>query len=275
MKPSLSIGVFDSGVGGLTVLKELQTLLPHENFIYLGDTARVPYGNRSPEVICRYSLEGTQFLKRCGIKLLVVACHSASSWALRDIEKQLNIPVIGVIKEAVSQLLKTKRVQRVAILSTRATLNSGVYPKEIQKKNNSIEVVSIACPLFVPLIEEGFEEHPLMDLAIQEYLHPLQQNAVDTVLLACTHYPLIKKRLLAYLGETTTLLDPGYACAQNVKDTLRDLNWLNTASQKGITQFFVSDGPQRTQAIASRFLGRDIPLVQLMEALEGELQLGL
>ena len=190
MAENQAIGIFDSGVGGLTVLKEIARLLPGENLIYLGDTARVPYGTKSPETVCRYALEAADFLVGLGVKMLVVACNTASAVALEALQAKYDIPVIGVIEPGARRAAGLTRVRKVGVVGTEGTIKSDAYARAIRSIDPGIDVVSAACPLFVPLAEEGWAEHEIARIAAEEYVGPIRAG-IDTLVLGCTHYPLL------------------------------------------------------------------------------------
>lgn len=251
------IGVFDSGFGGLTVLRAIKEALPLESFIYFGDTARLPYGSKSGDTIIRYSIENASLLQSLDIKALVVACHTACSFALHELEKFLPIPVIGVTLPAIEKMKQLSG--KLGVIATRATISSGIYQAQFP------QIEAIACPLFVPLAEEGWIDHPITDRVIQEYLQPLKDKKIDTLLLGCTHYPLLKKRIQMFLGPHVEILDPGEACAQALKRVLSQ-NYLQRTSA-GADQFFVSDGPEQFCRLGEAFLGYPIAGVGSIESL--------
>ncbi|MES2273384.1 MAG: glutamate racemase, partial [Chlamydiota bacterium] len=195
------IGLFDSGFGGLTVMREVARLLPRENLIYLGDTAHLPYGNKSPDSIYRYAFENAAFLLEKNIKLLIIPCHTACTHALSALQKQLPIPVIGVIESGVELIFETTSSFRIAVLGTSSTIASGIYPALIRSRFPNAHVYPVACPLFVPLVEEGFFNHKAAELVAESYLNPLKQQQIDTALLACTHYPLLRPIIQKTLGN--------------------------------------------------------------------------
>ncbi len=244
-------------------MRALRQVLPHEDMIYFGDTARLPYGSKSAETIIRYSLENSSFLMGQGIKLLVVACNTVCAVALEQLQKTYQIPVIGVIQSGVEQVVKTSQTGSIAILGTRATIASGVYQQQIQQRMPHADLSAISCPLFVPLVEEGYGEHPLSELVIHEYLHPLRLKEVDTVLLGCTHYPLMQSMIQKSLGSQVALIDPAPACAEYVRLLLQESNLLN--EQTGIPhyQFYVSDDPEKFRLLGKTFLNYPIEHVVL------------
>ncbi|GAB6182422.1 glutamate racemase [Thermodesulfovibrio hydrogeniphilus] len=251
------IGIFDSGVGGLTVLKEISKLLPDEDIIYLGDTARVPYGIRSSETVIRYSIECANFLYKKGIKMLVVACNTSSSVSLDTLEKQLPIPVIGVIEPGVMAALKATKNGKIGVIGTEATIRSKAYEKKIKEKSQSFEVLSKPCPLFVPLVEEGILEGPIADLVIERYLKELKESSIDTLILGCTHYPLLKNSIHKYM-EQINLVDSAEEAARTVREILTEKNLLNTTNKSRSIKFYVTDDPERFRKIAEIFLNYEI-----------------
>ncbi len=256
-----SIGVFDSGFGGLTVMKAIRHALPHENIIYFGDTARVPYGSKSPETIFRYTVENSDFLIEQGIKVLVIACHTACSIALNEIQQMFDIPIIGVLAPGVEEVVKHTKTGQIAILGTRATISSGVYQEEITKQIPHADIMAISCPLFVPLVEEGYVEHPVTETIIQEYLRPLRHKTIDTLLLACTHYPLLKNLIQKELGENVILIDPATSCADNIKELLVQKDLENPQKQSPNYQFYVTDDPEKFRLLGKNFLSYPIEYI--------------
>lgn len=251
------IGIFDSGVGGLTVLKEISLLLPKENLLYLGDTARVPYGIRSCETVIRYSLECAEFLCKKGIKMLVVACNTSSSLSLETLKRKLTIPVVGVIEPGVKAALRTTKNGKIGIIGTEATIQSKAYPEKIKSINPKTEVFSKACPLFVPLVEEGILEGPIVDLVIERYLEELKKVQIDTLILGCTHYPLLTKSIEKYMGSIK-LVDSAKEVAQTVKEVLASGGLINDNKPEGLKTFYVTDAPDRFKRIGEIFLNYEI-----------------
>ncbi len=262
------IGVFDSGIGGLTVLKEIMSALPGEGTIYLGDTARVPYGIRSKETVVRYSFEGMRFLLGKGIKLLVVACNTMSATSLDAIKKKSPVPVIGVIEPGARAALRNTRNKRIGVIGTEATIKSRAYEKAIGRKAH---VFGLACPLFVPLVEEGSIEGDIAELAAQKYLSPLKDKDIDTLLLGCTHYPLLKKTLSKVMGKGVTLIDSAKETAKETKTLLKrrgiqsgSAGGRATIYAGGRATFFVTDSPERFKAVGEKFLGRKLRNIKLV-----------
>ena len=216
MSSNSPIGIFDSGLGGLTVLKEVRAQLPGENLIYLGDTARVPYGPKSPETVTRFALEAALFLLRQGVKLLVVACNTSSAMALETLRATLRVPVIGVIEPGIRAAVAAAKKGRVGIIGTVGTVSSEVYQKGIQEMLPGAEIHAVACPLFVPLVEEGWSDHPVTRAVAEEYLRTLRDARVDTLVLGCTHYPVLKGVIGEVMGPATRLVDSAEEVAAEV-----------------------------------------------------------
>jgi glutamate racemase len=259
---SASIGIFDSGFGGLTVMKAIQALLPHENILYFGDTARLPYGTKSRETIVRYSLENAGFLIQQGIKVLVVACHTACSFALEELQQKFDIPVIGVTTPMIEQIPHISKRGKIAILGTRGTIGSGAYQNAIQKILPDAEISGIACQLLVPLVEEGYIDHPITAMALFEYLHSLKNKDIDTIILACTHFPLLLKQIQQTVGNHVQVIDPAQFCAASLNQVLQEKNLLNPLREP-TTQFFVSDDPEKFRLLGKTFLGHSLSEVAL------------
>jgi glutamate racemase len=249
-----AIGIFDSGVGGLTVLKELMAALPHEHTIYLGDTARVPYGIRSPSTVTRYSFENTRFLLSQEIKMLVVACNTASAVSLSEVRKEFPLPVIGVLEPGARAAAAATRRGRVGVIGTEATIGSRAYERAIRQIAPAIEVYSHACPLFVPLVEEGWFENDVAELAARRYLGPLRDSGIDTLVLGCTHYPLLKSVIGRVMGIDITLIDSATETAKEVADMLGRLNLRRPAQGATERRYFVTDAPERFERIGKLFL---------------------
>ncbi len=254
----MKIGMFDSGVGGLTVLKEFINLFPEQSYVYFGDTARFPYGSKSKETIIRYSIESAIFLMQQGVDLLVVACGTATSQALHQLTKLFSIPVVGVIEPTVQQVIRTTKTKRIGIIATRGTVRSKVYQAEIAKHLEGASVFSQACPLLVSLIEEQVSQPHLIRLVIKEALAPLKKQKVDTLVLGSTHYPLLTSFIQEEMGPDVTLINQGQACAQSLQHPCSSTRAPATPTR----QFFVSDDPPRFRATGEAFLGFAMPTVQ-------------
>ncbi|MBE0597816.1 MAG: glutamate racemase [Desulfuromonadales bacterium] len=259
-----AIGVFDSGVGGLTVLKEIMRQLPGEELVYLGDTARVPYGTKSPATVLRYALEAADFLVGCRVKMLVVACNTASSVAVPALERRCSLPVVGVIEPGASRAAALTRNRRVGVIGTEGTIKSGAYTRAIQALDPRIEVFSTACPLFVPLAEEGWAEHPVALLTARDYLAPLIAQRIDTLVLGCTHYPLLKNTLRAVLGDAVELVDSAEETARLVATRLAGDRRFRQQSPQ-LPRYFVTDVPTRFEKVGGAFLGAPLLGVEQVE----------
>ncbi|MEJ5304558.1 MAG: glutamate racemase [Ignavibacteria bacterium] len=258
ISPQNPIGVFDSGIGGLTVVKELMQILPNESIVYFGDTARVPYGTKSEKTIKEYSIQNTKFLLSQNVKLIVIACNTSSAVALSEIQSMTELPVVGVIKPGAEAAVKNTKNKRVAVIGTTATIQSKAYEKEIKLIDPSIEVYGKACPLFVPIVEEGWSNHKIAQLAAEEYLSELKKKSIDTMVLGCTHYPLLKDTIQKVIGEDVILVDSGVETARVVKQILEKENLINQSTLKPNYSFFVSDLPQKFREVGEMFLGRQI-----------------
>ncbi|MBI5887311.1 MAG: glutamate racemase [Deltaproteobacteria bacterium] len=264
------IGIFDSGLGGLTVLKEIAGLLPYENTVYLGDTARVPYGNKSKDTIVRYSFENARFLLRHHIKLLVIACNTASAFALEEIRSALPIPVIGVIEPGAKAATAATRTGRVGIIGTEGTIKSGAYCSAIKALAPDVKTFTQACPLFVPLAEEGWTDNSIAIDTAAAYLAPLKKFGIDTLVLGCTHYPLLKKTIARVMGPGVKLIDSAEAAAQEVRRTLAENDIANSQKSAPSRRFYVTDSPERFIKVGRTFFGKELSDAELayLEALE-------
>jgi glutamate racemase len=259
-----AIGVFDSGVGGLTVYKEIAALLPREELVYLGDTARVPYGTKSPPTVLRYALEAAAFLSDQRVKMLVVACNTASSVALKELEERFSLPVIGVIEPGARKAAALTRTRRVGVIGTEGTIKSGAYTRAIHAIDPAIDVFPLACPLFVPLVEEGWIDHPVTHLAASAYLSPLLEERIDTLVLGCTHYPLLKGTLRTVLGEEVQLVDSAQETAASVAAVLQQRDQFRRG-QAAPPRIFVTDVPTRFEKVGGTFLGAPLQGVRQVQ----------
>jgi glutamate racemase len=251
---SRPVGVFDSGIGGLTVLRALIEALAGEDFIYLGDTARLPYGTKSNEVILRYSRENSEFLLAKGIKMLVVACNTSSAVALAEISRLTVVPVIGVIEPGAAAAVKASRSGKIGVIGTEATIASGAYSRAIQTLRPRAEVYTRACPMLVPLVEEGWTENEIAERTVAFYLESLKQSGIDTLLLGCTHYPLLRSIFERVLGPGVKIVDSAGATASAVSKRLKELR-LARSSGNGSHSFFVTEAPERFVRVGRRFIG--------------------
>lgn len=265
MLSSKPIGVFDSGIGGLTVLREIQRILPNENFIYLGDTARVPYGTKSSKTVITYSQSNSTFLISKGIKLLVVACNTASAVALSSLRWDFDIPIIGVIEPGARKAASITRSGKVGVIGTPSTIKSNAYNKAIENISPEIRVYSKSCPLFVPLAEEGWTEGEIAELTAKKYLEPLRKTGIDVLILGCTHYPILKSTIQKVLGDEITLVDSAEETALEIKRTLLDNQSLNGNSAQIQKEFYLTDVSDSFVQIAGRFLGKEIEYIQQID----------
>lgn len=250
-----AIGIFDSGVGGLTVLRELAKTLPQEDTIYFGDTARVPYGTKSPDTVIRYSQEIASFLIKRDIKLLIVACNTASAVALPALRRILSVPVVGVIEPGAKRAVETTRSGIIGVIGTSGTIRSSAYSRAIKRLNPDISVLARPCPLFVPLAEEGWTDNDVAQMTAHLYLKELREAAVDTLVLGCTHYPLLKKIIGKAMGSEVTLVDSAEETARTVAAILREKNLLRPPAEQGNHHYYVTDVPAGFIRVGNRFLG--------------------
>ena len=258
-----AIGVFDSGLGGLTVVKELIHHLPNERIVYFGDTARVPYGTKSAETIIRYSREIVRELLKHKVKMVVVACNTASSLALDVLKKEFDLPILGVIEPGAKKATEVTRNKKVGIIATSSTVKSAKYARRIVQLNRHIVVSeSQACPLFVPLVEEGWFDHTVTYQVAEQYLREIKKKKVDTLILGCTHYPLLKQVLHNVMGPKVQLVDSAREVAVQVKDLLTRTKLLRTRLEPCQHTFIVSDEPEQFQRLAMRFLGGGVKNVR-------------
>lgn len=261
----LPIGVFDSGVGGLTVVRALMERLPFESIVYFGDTARVPYGVKSVETICGFAREITDFLLQKGVKLLIIACNTMAAVARHVVEDMSPVPVLDVIDAGARSAVSVTRDRYVAVIGTPATINSNAYARAIHRYDPSVRIFSQACPLFVPLVEEGWLDHPVTRLTAQEYFKPVLCHPIDTLVLGCTHYPLLKPLLQEVVGPGVQLVDSAEAMAEQTAEVLHASGL--AATQGGSPQYvcYVTDVPLRFQTIGERFLGRTLADVRVVK----------
>ncbi len=252
------IGVFDSGLGGLTAVKKLMKVLPDENIIYFGDTARVPYGTRSDETILKYVKSDIAFLNTFDIKMILVACGTASTVALEKLKNELAFPTFGVVEAAVNKAAKLTKTGKICVLGTPGTIKSGKYEEYLKKINPDFDVYSRACPLFVPLAENGYTDCEVAHLVAYDYLENLLDKDIDTVILGCTHYPLLKKVIGNIVGDDVKLVDPGAELAEYAKNYLTDNNLTCERPLKEQYKYFISDNVENFTMLANRFLGKTI-----------------
>ncbi len=251
------IGVFDSGVGGLTVAREIMRQLPNERIVYFGDTARVPYGSKSKETVMKYSRQIVNFLMTQQVKAIVVACNTASAYALDELEHEVDVPIIGVVRPGAKAAIEATKNGKIGVIATEATINSGIYNRYIQQNDRSIKIMGKACPLFVPLVEEGLWEDPVTDEIARRYLTELIDSDIDTLILGCTHYPMIRSTVGRIMGKQVTLVNPAYETARELKEMLLEKG-LESEHRPGLGtelyRFFVSDAADKFQRFANSIL---------------------
>ena len=252
----LPIGIFDSGIGGLTVVRQIHRVLPHEDLVYLGDTARVPYGTKSPGTVVRFACEDTRFLIQQNVKAVVVACNTVSAWALPTLERQFAVPIFGVIIPGAQAALKKTRNGRIGVIATTTTIRSQAYSRAILAGDDTARVFARACPLLVPLVEEGWTDQKVTRTILRTYLAPLLSAGIDTLVLGCTHYPLLKRAIRSVAGNEVALVDSADSCAQFLSEKLHSANLLDKGRRRrGVVQPFVTDEVERFHELAGRFLG--------------------
>lgn len=257
------IGIFDSGLGGLTVLREIARTLPYENLVYVGDTARVPYGVKSPETVTRYSREICHFLGELNVKAIVVACNTASALALPKIHGEYSIPLLGVLEPGVRAAVKATRSGSIGVIGTPGTIKSGSYAQAVRKQLPDAKVLSRACPLFVPLVEEGWLDHEVTRRIAEIYLGDWKSGDLDTLILGCTHYPLLKGVIQETLGAGVTLVDSAQETAKALQSLLQSRGLLTTKVMPGVQRVFTTDAPEKLSEMAERFLGHSLPEAEL------------
>lgn len=260
IKRTAPIGVFDSGVGGLTVAREIMRHLPNENIVYFGDTARVPYGSKSKDNIIRFSRQIINFLKTKNVKAIVIACNTASALALDVVREEFDIPIIGVVEPGARAALEATKSKKIGVIGTEATIRSAMYEKIIKGFDDEATVVGKACPLFVPLVEEGFAKHKVTEEIIDYYLESFMDTDIDSLILGCTHYPLLRSRIKEYVGDQITLVNPAYETAMDLKQVLKECNMENTemSEEHATYSFYVSDAADKFKQFANSILPYDI-----------------
>lgn len=257
-----SIGIFDSGVGGLTVVKETIKRLPNENIIYLGDTARLPYGTKSKNTVIKYAESNTKFLLSKGVKLLVVACNTASAHSINKLKKNYKIPIIGVIEPGANKAIQSTKNGTVGIIATPSTIRSRAYEKAIKKIDPKIKTYSKACPLFVPLVEEGWQNGVIAQDVAKKYLGEFNKKKIDVLILGCTHYPLLKNTIKKTLGDKIRLIDSAEETARDIAKIMRSNNSNKDVGKK---EFYLTDNSENFLNIASKFLGRKINKIKVID----------
>ena len=260
------VGVFDSGVGGLTVAREISPQLPKENIVYFGDTARVPYGSKSQNTIIRFSEQIIRFLKTKQVKAIVIACNTASALALDAVRDEFDIPIMGVVIPGARAAVEATKNRKVGVVGTDATVQSGMYTKVIREMAPDITVIEKACPLFVPLVEEGFKEHVVTQEIIEYYLESMKHTDIDAMILGCTHYPLIRSKIREYMGDRIQIVNPAYETAMDLKKMLEERGMANdgTTEQHSRYSFYVSDAAEKFRRFANTVMPFDVPTTNVV-----------
>ena len=261
-KQNAPIGVFDSGVGGLTVVREIMRHLPNENLVYFGDTARVPYGSKSKDTIIRFSRQIIRFLKTKDVKAIVIACNTASALALEIVRQEIDIPIIGVVVPGARAAVRETRNKRIGVLGTEATIKSEMYTRLMQQEDANVSVVGKACPLFVPLIEEGFAKHHITREVIDIYLQDVKESGIDTLILGCTHYPLLRDSIAEYMGEDIHIVNPAYETAIDLQRILQSNALDNRGDGDVHYEFYSSDAPVKFKNFANAILPCNINWIE-------------
>lgn len=259
------IGVFDSGVGGLTVIKEIMKLLPEENVVYFGDTARVPYGPRSSETITKYTYQAVNFLLEQNIKAIVIACNTASARSLKKAQERYNIPIMGVIKPGASAAVNTTKNGKIGVIGTEGTINSEAYVKEITALKSDVDIYARSCPLFVPIAEEGWADTEVSKLTASTYLSYFNDTNIDTLVMGCTHYPLLENTIRDFFKNSISLINPALETASRLKDMLYKYGMQKNDGTAGVYKYFVSDRPNNFAKVGEIFLNKAIADISLIE----------
>ena len=260
------VGVFDSGVGGPTVAREISRQLPNENIVYFGDTARVPYGSKSQNTIIRFSEQIIRFLKTKQVKAIVIACNTASALALDAVRDEFDVPVMGVVIPGARAAVEATKNRKVGVVGTDATVQSGMYTKIIREMAPDVDVIEKACPLFVPLVEEGFKEHVVTDEIIEYYLESMRNSDIDAMILGCTHYPLLRSKIRNYMGEKIQIVNPAYETAMDLKKLLAEYDMENDGSTEVHSRysFYVSDAAEKFRRFANTVMPFDVPTTNVV-----------
>ncbi|MGF0017418.1 glutamate racemase [Sporofaciens sp. SGI.106] len=256
------IGVFDSGVGGLTVAREIMRQLPDENIVYFGDTARLPYGSKSKDNIIRFSRQIIRFLLTRNVKAIVIACNTASAQALDVVKEEFDLPIIGTITAGARAAVQETRSRKIGVIGTEGTIRSQTYTEVIRELEPEAEVMGKACPLFVPLVEEGFAKHHIADEVIDIYLREMKESDIDTMILGCTHYPLLRSRIMAYLGDKVSIVNPAYETAMDLKRILEEKGLNNDRDSLTKYEFYVSDAAEKFKQFANSILPYNVETIQ-------------
>ncbi len=259
------IGVFDSGIGGLTVLKEISEQLPFEDIIYFGDTARIPYGTKSKETVIKYAFQCIKFLLSKDVKAIVIACNTASALAYEEALKAFDVPIVGVIQPGARATVSKTRNDIVGVIGTTSTINSYAYQNAIRELNKSAEVIGIACPLFVQIVEDGWEDTDVARITAEKYLMELKEHNVDTLVLGCTHYPILRYTLAKVMGEKVALVNPAFETAKEVKILLKEKDLLTDKTDKPVYKYYVSDDPEKFRRIGGNIMNKNIASIEKVD----------
>jgi len=265
MNKTNPIGIFDSGVGGLTVVKSIESFLPNENVIYFGDTARVPYGSKSNSTVIEYGLQDAKFLANKNVKLIVVACNTVSSIALDTLREHFKIPIIGMIEPGAKSAIERTTSGKVGVIGTETTVSNKAYSKALLNLDSQVNVFEKACPLFVPLAEEGWIDHQATKLIVKEYLSELKDEKIDTLILGCTHYPILRNIIQEEIGEEVTLIDSGAVASVEVEHYLNGTGLKNDSNNIGQHKYYVSDTPTKFEQVANLFLGKEVEHIEKID----------
>lgn len=259
------IGVFDSGIGGLTVLKEIVRILPDEDVVYFGDTARIPYGNKSLETVTKFAFQNTRFLTSKNVKAIVIACNTASAFSMEKVRESFDVPVIGVISPGANAAVRATRNGRIGIIGTEGTVGSKAYERAIRKINPECEIFAHSCPLFVHLVEEGWSGSKVSYMVAEEYLEPLKKHGIDSLVMGCTHYPLLKKVIRDIMGTDVALINPAEETARALKAVLEERKIENKQGRKAAYRYYVSDNPDKFSRVGNNFLDSEISNIEKID----------
>ncbi|MGF7058930.1 glutamate racemase [Brassicibacter mesophilus] len=259
------IGIFDSGIGGLTVLKEVMEQLPNEDIIYFGDTARIPYGTKSKETVKKYAFQCIKFLLSKDIKAIVIACNTASAISLEEALKVFDVPILGVINPGARAAIEATKNNKIGVIGTTSTINSEAYQTKIRSLNKNSEVIGVACPLFVQIVEDGWEDTDVARIAAEKYLIELKEHNVDTMVLGCTHYPILRYTLSKVMGDKVSLVNPAFETAKEVKSMLKENNLLSDKTEKAVYRYYVSDDPEKFRRVGGNIMNKNIETIEKVD----------
>ena len=259
------IGIFDSGIGGLTVLKEISEQLPYEDIIYFGDTARIPYGTKSRETVIKYAFQCAKFLLSKNVKAIVIACNTASALAYEEAQKAFNVPIVGVIEPGAKATVTATKNNKIGVIGTTATINSEAYQSAIRELNKSAEVIGVACPLFVQIVEDGWEDTDVALITAEKYLMELKEHNIDTLVLGCTHYPILRYTLSKVMGDKVSLVNPAFETAKEIKRVLKEKDLLSDKKEKPVYKYYVSDDPEKFRRIGGNIMNKNIESIEKVD----------